>query len=494
MGLAAGYKYFGTHDWYREGAEFLVSHQGGDGSWGDVPATCFAVLFLYKGQAPILYQKLDCGPGVEWYNHRRDLANLTAYIERAEEQPFRWQITSLVAPLDELHDAPILYISVETPPVFTPDQIRKLRAFTDTGGTILVEASCGNQAVKTWFVDFAKMVWPEWPLKPLGPDHPVYRYPNPLEKRPEVLGIDDGLRTSVFYAMDDISCPWQTKAVASKEYIFHWGINLFTYATDKSPLRARLDSGAPPKFEKYASAVKGGDKNNLRLTRLKSDGDWYVGRNYKALDGLAAEVSKRTGITLRVDDAGADTTTLGAADAAYLTGTKEVTLSQAQRLGLKIYLEKGGFLWAEAASGSTTFDRSFRNLAHLIGWDLKSIEKTDPIMTGAFKKAVGYDLTKGVQFRRSMKILRAGRPWADLEGIWQDGKLVGIYSPFDVAMSATPYQIFDSKGYTQEDALAVAVNIVAFLSDRLRRPKQGGYGPRRPVRSPRATGRRGDPW
>ena len=31
-------------------------------------------------------------PSVEWNNHRRDLANLTAYIERTKEQPFQWQI------------------------------------------------------------------------------------------------------------------------------------------------------------------------------------------------------------------------------------------------------------------------------------------------------------------------------------------------------------------------------------------------------------------
>ena len=39
------------HDWYREGAAYLLGTQRDDGSWDDgsdtpVPGTCFALLFL----------------------------------------------------------------------------------------------------------------------------------------------------------------------------------------------------------------------------------------------------------------------------------------------------------------------------------------------------------------------------------------------------------------------------------------------------------------
>ncbi len=287
--------------------------------------------------------------------------------------------------LEELHDAPVLFISVETPPEFTAEEKKKLRAFTDTGGTILLEASCGNPDVRTWFSALAKEIWPEWAVRPLGPDHPSFLYPNRLEERPEVMGIDDGLRTAVFYAMDDVSCPWQTRAFASKEYMFLWGINLFTYATDKGPLRAKLDTAAPTKFEKYASAVKAGPRADLHLARLKTDGDWTVGRQYKGLEGIAAEASKRAGLTLKVDDTGLGPVALGDQDLVYLVGAKEAGLAEkADRNALKNYLAKGGFLWAEAARGSLAFDRSFRALAELMGWDLKPLPRTDAVMTGAF--------------------------------------------------------------------------------------------------------------
>jgi len=243
VSIATGYKYFGTHNWYKEGAEYLLKTQAANGSWGDLPDTCFAILFLYKGRAPILYNKLQFKG--EWNNHRRDIANLTDYIERTKEQMFHWQIVGLQAPVEELHDAPILYITAETAPEFTEEDEKKLRAFTDTGGTILFEASCGNPAVRTWFQDFVKKVWPEWTLKPIGPEHGSFLDPYGLKQRPEILGLDDGLRTFLFYAMDDISCPWNTRALAGREYLFKWGINLYTYATDQSPLRAKLAAREP---------------------------------------------------------------------------------------------------------------------------------------------------------------------------------------------------------------------------------------------------------
>ncbi len=116
-----------------------------------IVTTCFAILFLYKGRAPILFNKLQDTPGGEkwtWNAHRQDIHNLTAYIEKNKEMAIQWQIVSLKGPVEELHDAPVLFISAETAPKFTDEEKKKLREFTDTGGTILLEASCGNPAVR----------------------------------------------------------------------------------------------------------------------------------------------------------------------------------------------------------------------------------------------------------------------------------------------------------------------------------------------------------
>jgi len=56
--VLAGVRNLGQHDWYREGAQFLIDHQDGDGRWthksscGDLAPTCFALLFLTKATVP----------------------------------------------------------------------------------------------------------------------------------------------------------------------------------------------------------------------------------------------------------------------------------------------------------------------------------------------------------------------------------------------------------------------------------------------------------
>jgi hypothetical protein len=64
VGALLGIKHVGEHDWYREGAEFLISKQTGDGNWpratdsivadheDEIIQTCFALLFLKRATVP----------------------------------------------------------------------------------------------------------------------------------------------------------------------------------------------------------------------------------------------------------------------------------------------------------------------------------------------------------------------------------------------------------------------------------------------------------
>ena len=473
VGIAAGYKYFGKHNWYKEGAEALVKTQSPAGDWGNMPDTCFCLLFLYKGSAPVLFNKLRFD-GV-WDAHRRDIANLTNYIERYEEQMFHWQIVDLQEPIDELHDAPILYITADSVPKFSDDDKKKLRLFTDTGGTVLVEASCGNAAVRSWFNDpakgFVKDVWPEWNLAKLPKEHSVFKAPNPMTQVPEVLGLDDGVRTFVFYCPEDISCHWQTKAFAAKEYLFKWAINLYTYATDRAPLRHKLQTKTLNK-DLYKDPVKAGGATSLKLARMKYGGDWWVGANYNAFAGIAKLIKERAGVTLEVkeptakpiSDGGVAPGDLKGNTAAYMAGSREFTMVQPDKDALKAYLDGGGFLWAEAVDGSSAFDTSFQALAKDMGWELKPIQKTDALMTGRMDPAVGYNLTQGVQFRSELKKKRLGRGFAEFLGVFSGGKMVGLYSPFDIVFSTTPYESGGCLGYKMDDANAVAINILLYMT------------------------------
>jgi hypothetical protein len=413
VGIAGGYKYFGDHNWYKEGAEQVIKAQR-DGHWGDLPNTCFALLFLYKGRAPVLFNKLRFD-GI-WNAHRRDIANLTTSIERSKEQQFHWQIVELRAPLEELHEAPVLYITAESAPRWDED-------------------------------------------------------PAALKQRPEILGINDGVRTCVFYAMDDISCAWQTKALTGRKYLFDWGTNLYTYATDGAPLRAKL-AGVPPRGNRYTQPVKAGPKTTLRIARVKHEGNWETGANYGGFKRIADYVKQKAGITLEIKETttppvnagGVAPTALGDATAAYITGSTGLSFKPEEKAALAAYADKGGFLWFEATGGSAAFDTGLRQLAGEMGWGLQFLPNTHGLLTGRMGPGTGYNLTSGVEFRQGFRMQRLNRQYAEFIGVFAGDKMIGVYSPLDIVFSATDYEAFRCRGYKTEDAEAVATNLAIYLS------------------------------
>jgi hypothetical protein len=60
-GILYGTEFFGSHDWYADGANRLLDLQKPDGSWDTadtfthqgIADTCFAILFLRRGMKPL---------------------------------------------------------------------------------------------------------------------------------------------------------------------------------------------------------------------------------------------------------------------------------------------------------------------------------------------------------------------------------------------------------------------------------------------------------
>jgi hypothetical protein len=71
-----------------------------------------------------------------------------------------------------------------------------------------------------------------------------------------------------------------------------------------------------------------------------------------------------------------------------------------------------------------------------------------------------------VKFQRSLRVMRLGRPHAELMGIYDGDKLVGIFSPFDILFSTTGYNAYNCRGYQAQDAEAVAINILLYVTTR----------------------------
>src|SRR5207248_5577381 len=89
IGVAAGTKYFGDVDWYQKGADYLVKQQRSDGGYTaefeglKTASTCLALLFLARGSAPVVMNKLDYSGGnteQHWNQRPRDVANVSRWI------------------------------------------------------------------------------------------------------------------------------------------------------------------------------------------------------------------------------------------------------------------------------------------------------------------------------------------------------------------------------------------------------------------------------
>jgi Squalene-hopene cyclase C-terminal domain len=99
-GRLTGFRFFGVHDWYREGCEYLLKQQDTQGYWigrgfeaYPTMATSFAIIFLSEGRRPIVISKFVHGPGDDWNNDHNDAHNLVDFAsqELFERRPLAWE-------------------------------------------------------------------------------------------------------------------------------------------------------------------------------------------------------------------------------------------------------------------------------------------------------------------------------------------------------------------------------------------------------------------
>jgi hypothetical protein len=464
VGMATGLKYLGRHDWYAEGSRKVVSLQEADGSWNDsyskTSGTAIALLFLIKGRGPVLVNKLQFDG--QWNAHRYDAANLAEYVGHQKEQRFNWQVVNLSVPVTEMHDAPILYISAESPVKFSDEDKKKLREFTDTGGTVLFEASCGNRPVDLAWRRSCQEIWPEWELKKLDRTHPLWTADLKILNPPLVLGASDGVRTFLLYAPQDISCTWTLNAVEKNKGLFDLGSNLWAYTTDRGKLRGKLESHEVGASRKYVAALPAGHgASSITVARLRHGGDWNVARNYHQWETLSSATSRLYGLTItEAEPVGPGAVVPAGTTMLYLSGQASCDLDAAGQAWLKNYLAGGGFLFAEAALGDKRFDASLRAMIAAAGLTFRRLEASSPLISNG---ASGYNVNS-VGCTYALRDERMGKPLPELLGIYLGEKMVGVYSPYDIMFRQTGCEAFDCRGYDADDARALAVNLALYVS------------------------------
>jgi hypothetical protein len=256
---AHGARFYGKHDWYREGVDFLLHQQNArDHSWrGDglmendpIVGTCFALLFLTRGNAPVLFFKLDYETESASYGVPRELGVLTDRISGSTDWPRHvvWQrlgMDDAGGGADSvLHQAPILFLRGDQAPDFKPEMIELLRNYLHRGGTIVAQPAGESTEFALGFGALAKTLVPDGKPARLKADHPVFTSEAKLDADTvELFGLDVGGETRIFYSPRDLACLWSqadeiapNRTAAAQEQIdraLQTGMNIASYATGK---------------------------------------------------------------------------------------------------------------------------------------------------------------------------------------------------------------------------------------------------------------------
>ncbi len=499
-GRLTGLRFFGEHDWYREGAGFLLEGQDPNvGYWkgtgqfeerSPVLATSFSLLFLSKGLAPVLINKLKFGPrqpvknleiiGNDWNRHPRDVRNLVDALSGTKGWPGLLTTQELDLPraaagrnVDALLQAPVLLITCKDFPELLPEELKLLKDYVQNGGFIFGIAACDPAEFEPGFRELVRQILPpgENELKPLSPEHPVFRSEYNLQNLGvELLGADTGCRTAIIYSPEDLGCYWQylvrhappnrnPNLTANVLRTMKIGTNVIAYATGREILN-KLEM---PQLT-VQNAEQQIERGLLQIAQIRHAGAWNAAP--RALRNLLNALNQTAGVAVsnQSRDLLLSDPQIYNFPLIYMHGRQQFQLNKQERERLREYLENGGVLFADACCGAKLFDKSFRELMEQVF--PKIMLERIPLEHELFSEANGQDVRRLKRRVIEGAVNDAAAQIRELEavveGIELDGRYAVIYSKYDLSCALERQSTIQCEGYTSEDAVKLATNIVLY--------------------------------
>lgn len=463
VAMASGYKYFGNHDWYAAGAELLLKQQDRKGYWDGTSTlhnTNFAILFLSRGQYPVLVNKLKYRG--RWNARPRDIANFTRWLSWNFERPVGWQVVDIDAPMDQMQDAPILYISGAGVCQFSDEQVAKLRRYVLRGGLIVSEAAANSGDFTLDMQRYYRRMLPSRDIVRVDKSKPLYLHSSTPAGIAGLLEISNGIRPLVIHSPRQLSQALQAgynAADKNNKAVFDLLANIYLHSTDKGTLLARGASYWPTALHYKPVAT-------IKLVPLKYKGNYDP--EPLALRRLAIAFGNRYSVRLDIGPY-TDIADLDAArcSLAVMTGTGAFTLTKDQASALRRFFLTGGTLIIDAAGGSRDFDRAVYNqilplpkdaVDNPLPPDHPIFHWPNPAGTASYRR----DFARALGPAGKQHMLRA---------VYCDKRLAIIYSPADLTAGLVGYQLSGLRGYKPKTALALMTNIV-FYAARSARPTE----------------------
>ncbi len=464
VGDTAGLRRLAGQDYANDVAAELIATQKPDGSWnGSVIDTSFSLLCLARARGPVIINRLllSSGPGRD----PRDAANVARWLARRLRTPLTWQRVTPAEP-QSLAEAPILYLNPAGPGTWPKPFNAAFRRFIRNGGTCLVQVPPDRHHFAKTFAAHCRKLFPDYRQVDLEADHPIFNVPYPVDPsaRPVVTGIGDGCRTRIIILDSDVSGAWHQGRSKSYDYLFDLAGNIVYYAGGGRLPAGRFAAAAPPSAAPPA-------RRQITIARLKHAGDYdacplAVGR-------LSEMLARSRSIGLKeLPAADPDKPISPAVTVLWLTGNVPPTFSDAQLANIRKYLQGGGTLLIDPATGRPDFRAAAGAMVGKLlgGGGLKDLPSGHPLITGSFAGGMGSDVGKARLLRDPSGKLPVGdaawrRPGPapeppKLQAAAVDGRIAVVISTYGLACSIEGGPCLENVGYLPADARRLALNVI----------------------------------
>jgi hypothetical protein len=238
------------------------------------------------------------------------------------------------------------------------------------------------------------------------------------------------------------------------------GGNIIAYATGMEPPKPRGTRTEVIQDDPEGTEIPRGC---LKVAQLRHDGDWHPAPN--AMRNLMDHLRKiaQLDVALQTKPIYAQDADLVDFKFLYMHGRASFALSPEAVKNLRMQLEMGGLLFADACCGKQAFDTSFRDLVSQLFADkkLEPIPLTDDLygkdLNGSAITTVRCRTTVPGEFRQLAP---------HLEGIRLGNRWAIIYSKYDIGCALEKHQSTDCLGHDHDSALKLGSAAVLYALKR----------------------------
>ncbi|MFA9479901.1 DUF4159 domain-containing protein [Phycisphaerales bacterium AB-hyl4] len=453
VGQITGHRRFGGVDWFRDVTAEMLNRQGRDGLWrdpsgqlGPLMPSSFALLYLSTINTPVAVGKLKFdGP---WNNRPHDIWNFSEYATDWYEHDTTWQIVEPTAPISHMVESPILYLSSNARFSFSDAEVQNLREYIDAGGMLLInQEGGGGQAFNQSLRELRERLLPGREFEPLDAGHPLMTINKHLTGRTSVQAIANDIRPLVLYFNRDLGDGLQKNerdrsdsfALLSNTYLYTVGLNARRSRLDRTYIQPHPDARPT---------------RQLAAARIRHGGQYDPEPG--ALSQLQTLLANEHDVDFRYETV--SPTELSGQQLALLTTTGEIDMSDEEVDALRDWVDAGGTLWIDAASGSREASDGVQALVRRLapGRTGTRLASRDRIISGQDLNS-GHD-NRRVTYRPYLLIQTGGSTTPRLHQIRIDDRPAIVFSTEDLTAGLAGLNHWGIYGYSVESARNLMVN------------------------------------